>query len=314
MHRSLRRSSMAVFGVTVAASLLLVIPTTAARASDAGASPAPTASPEPTVSPDPSPEPTPGPTASAEPTPAPTPAPTPLPTSPTSLNHFRLAGFRYQDPNYVACTATAVQDILNFVALSGHGGSAFLWHASVAGSTRDAVLRWEQGHDTIVPTARGTDPHGMRNALNHFGWGDSTLRDRRVYEDMSFDNFNAAVRTAVRQMILTNRPIAVIGWAGRHAQMWTGYYGLRGDPFARDAEGHYRNEFTVAGVYFSDPLRADGLRNARISLINLRGGSTSLRFRRYTETDSPYDDPYTTGSQSSLQEWYGHYVLIVPVR
>jgi hypothetical protein len=40
----------------------------------------------------------------------------------------------------------------------------------------------------------------------------------------------------------------------------------------------------------------------------------TLRFRPYRETDSPYDDLYTPGVVAAKSEWYGKFVLILPVR
>lgn len=239
----------------------------------------------------------------------------PAPTAPASLNLYRAGGFRYQDPNYVACTATSAMDMLNFIALANTGGDGFKWQVNLSGSMRDAVLRYEKSHDTIVTTANGSDPHGWRNALNHYGWGDQALGDgARVYEDRGFDTMNEAIRAAVRQMITTRKPVGVLGWSGRHAQMITGYYGLTGDPFAKTAEGGWLNRFTVAGVYLTDPLRADGLVNAKISLTQLSSGRNTIRFARYMETDSPYDDPYQAGERASRGEWVNHFVLVLPVK
>jgi hypothetical protein len=251
--------------------------------------------------------------------PATTPGPrTALPSStpPAALNLYRTGGFRYQDPSFTACTSTSVMDLLNFMALGGNGGPGFRWHTSLSSTTRNKVLAWERAHDTLAATSAGSDPHGIRNALNHFGWGDGTLAaGNRVYEDMSFGSFAAAVRTAVRQIILTNKGVVVIGWAGRHAQMMTGYYGLVGDPFAKNPDGSWANTFTIGGIYFSDPLRSDHMVNVRISWNSFRQSpNLLLRFRTYRETDSPYDDPYTPGKVVSRLQWYGHYVLVVPVR
>ena len=104
-------------------------------------------------------------------------------------------------------------------------------------------------------------------------------------------------------------------WAGKHAVMITGYYGLSGDPFAKDRDGRYANTFTVAGFYLSDPLRESGRRIVRITYSRLgRSADPTIRFRQYRETDSPYDDPYTPGHRASRSEWYGKWVLILPVR
>jgi len=232
------------------------------------------------------------------------------------MNLFAAGGFRYQDPNYVACTATSAQDMLNFIAKAHSGGTSFRWHASLAGSTRDTILAYERAHDTIAAASRGTDPHGWRNALNYYGWGRGALQDgNMVYEDVSYTSYAAAIRTAVRQMILTRKPVGILGWAGKHAQMLTGYYGLRGNPLAKNSDGSWNNTFTVAGLYLSDPLRADGFVNVRVSYAALAGTSDfRLRFRSYRETDSPYDDGYTPGYRVSRTEWYGRFTLLLPLR
>lgn len=263
----------------------------------------------------PSPTRTPTPSATPTPTASPTPAPVPTPKAPATLNLYRSAGFRYQDPNYVACTATAVMDMLNFIRLGNRGGVGFVWWQSLSSARRDSILSWERGHDTMVG-GLGTDVHGWRNALNAFGWGNSALQaGKRVYDDFSFTSYSAAMKAAVRAMAATNKPVAMVAWAGKHAVMVTGYYGLRGDPFARTSSGAYTNKFSVAGFYVTDPLRQDRRVNVRVSDTTLGGRSDPrLGFRPYLETDSPYDDPYTPGRRVSTGEWYHRWVLILPVR
>jgi hypothetical protein len=286
-------------------------------------SPAPSIdeSPTPTVdlSPDPSAEPSP--TTVPEPTPSPVPAPAPAPApaltpgSPIRLNLYRSAGFRYQNPNYSACTATSVMDMLNFVSLGGQGGLDFRWSRSLSTTKRNAILRWERAHHTMRGGS-GTDMHGWRNALNYYGWGTGALRaGSRVYDDFAFTSYGSAMKAAVRAMISTRKPVAMAAWAGRHAVMITGYYALSGDPFAMDDAGKYLDTFTVGGYYLSDPLAQAGRRNARISDARLRASTNAnLRFRPYRETDSPYDDRYTPGWRTSRSEWYGKWVLILPLR
>lgn len=225
------------------------------------------------------------------------------------------SGFRYQDPNYYACTSTSVMDMLNFVSLRGLGGPGFRWRPTLSSTARDSILAWERSHDTLQG-GRGSDPHGIRNALNHYGWGSSTLwAGARVYEDFSFASYEYAIKAAVRHMARYRKPVAILAWRGRHAQMLTGYYGLSGNPYARDAAGKYTNRFTVGGVYLSDPLRADGFLNARISYSTLRWTTNyRLRYQPYYQTDSPYDDPYTPGWRRARDEWYGRYVIVAPVR
>jgi hypothetical protein len=235
--------------------------------------------------------------------------------SPVSLNLFMAAGFRYQDPNYFACTATSTMDVLNFIALSGRGGVGFRWKANLTDATRDAILAWERTHDTLAGGS-GSDPHGIRNALNFYGWGSQALwAGYRVYDDIAFNTFDGAVKRAVRAMIQMRKPVVLLAWAGQHAQMMVGYYGLVGDPFAKDSLGRYTNAFSVVGFYLADPLKSQAFVNKPISYSTLRTSTNAkMRFRPYLETDSPYDDPYTGGVLPARNEWYNRFVIVAPLR
>src|SRR3954451_18706576 len=119
-------------------------------------------------------------------------------------NLYRSAGYLTQDPYYTACTAGAAMMMLNFAALSGTGGNGFRWHTDrVKHSLTDyhdltSILWWERVHDTLAASSSGSDPHGWRNALNYFGWGSAALTDptKRVYNDLAYTSFDAAVRGA----------------------------------------------------------------------------------------------------------------------
>jgi hypothetical protein len=295
--------------------------------------PTPVPTPEPTATPTPertsepaaqstaTPDPTPEPDPSAEPTPEPAPEPTPTPSAPPpplaprSMNTFVATGFRYQDPNWAACTATSVRSMLNFIAARSVGGVGFRWTPTNSGAVRDAILAWERKHDTMAG-GYGSDPHGWRNALNYYGWGaGALLAGARVYDDFAYSSYAGAMKAAVRALVSTGKPVGILGWRGEHAQMLTGYYGLVGNPFAKDATGRYSNTFTVGGFYLSDPLRASKAVNRGISYTSLARTLTyRLRFQRYYETDSKYDDKYTPGYRVSKTEWYSRFVLILPVR
>ena len=62
-------------------------------------------------------------------------------TSPTALNLYRAAGFRYQDTNYYACTSTSVMAMLNFVRIAGTGGSSMRWQVRTGDGSRDTWVR-----------------------------------------------------------------------------------------------------------------------------------------------------------------------------
>ena len=234
---------------------------------------------------------------------------------PSSLNLFVTSGFRFQDPNPYACTSTSAMDVLNFIALRGLGGSGFRWWVTLSGGTRDGILAWERTHDTLAG-GNGSDPHGVRNALNRYGWGSQALyAGYRTYDDYAFGSYDGAVKSVVRALIQTRKPAVILAWAGRHVQMITGYYGLSGDPFAKDSLGRYTNAFTVGGFYLSDPLRSQGWVNRPIAYSTLKSTTNlKMRFRPYMETDSPYDDPYTAGTRPARDEWYGRWVAVLPIR
>ena len=71
----------------------------------------------------------------------------------------------------------------------------------------------------------------------------------------------------------------------------------------------------MAGFYVTDPLRATNIVNKAVGWEKLRTATRyKLRFQRYYETDSRYDDPYTPGYLKSKTEWYGKFVLVLPLR
>jgi hypothetical protein len=290
---------------------------TPAASSTPAADPTPTPGPDPTPTPDPTPapDPTPTPAPDPSPTPAPDPTPSPSPATPSSLDLYVSSGFRYQDPNYSACTSTSAQTMLNYIRAKGTGGRGFRWVRTVSGATRDAMLRWERNHDTLAG-GRGSDPHGWRNALNFYGWGVGALTTAgRVYEDVAYSSYAQAIKASVRAIIATRKPVGILGWRGNHAQVITGYYGLVGDPFATDSTGRYTDAFGVGGLYLSDTLSASRMRHIRVSYYNLQYTTNyRLRFRPYLETDSKLDDPYTVGWRRAVGEWYRRYVVILPIR
>lgn len=241
--------------------------------------------------------------------------PTPTTPPPSTLDLFRAGGFRYQDPNYSACTATSALVMLNTIAINGNGGAGFRWVVRLGIDPVNSILAWERTHDTLAGGS-GSDPHGWRNALNYYGWGPGALAsDTRIYDDFSYTSYAKAVKNAIRQLIRTRKPVGILAWGGRHAQFITGYDGLSGNPFAKDGSGRYTNTFTIDAVYLSDPLKADGWVDARIGYSTLANSTNwRLRFVPYTETDSPYDDPYTAGTVAAKNEWLNRWVIIAPIR
>jgi hypothetical protein len=238
------------------------------------------------------------------------------------LNLFRSAGVVYQDPYYSACTAAAAMMMLNFMAVAGTGGDGFIWtlyrtrHSPDPAQNRDmaSMMVFERRHDTLSTRSGGSDPHGWRNALNDYGWGPQAMTDprRMVYDDLRFSSFDDALKTAVRAIAQFRKPVGMMGWAGHHAQVISGYVVTGEDPATS-------SNFTVNAVYLSDPLRSDRIVNKLVSREQLRSGSLRLRFQTYRETDSPFDDAFTPGFvrssvRSMASEWYRRWVIVAPIR
>ena len=131
------------------------------------------------------------------------------------MNLFTASGFRFQDPNWAACTATSVRTMLNLIAMRGSRGEGFIWRTTNSGVVRDRILAWERTHDTLTG-GHGSDPHGWRNALNFYGWGAGTIRSgSRVYDDVSYTSFDRAMKDAVRAMVATASRSGCSAGAGR---------------------------------------------------------------------------------------------------
>lgn len=222
-------------------------------------------------------------------------------------NLYASSGVRFQDPDYTACVAASTVMMLNMIAASGTGGESFRWVPSTSAATQGWVLRWERGHQTQVTSHPGVDPHGWRNGLNSFGWGVFTVPELMVYDDFSFTSYTAAVKATVMAIARYDKPVGILGWAGGHAQVVTGYTVVGQDPAVSA-------DFEVWEVYLTDPLRRNARINARIPDETFRAGTTITRFRPYRFKDSPKDDPYTAGTRASYKEWYGRWVIVAPVR
>jgi len=238
------------------------------------------------------------------------------------LNLFRSAGVVFQDPYYTACTAASAMTMLNFMALTRTGGDGFRWTTYRTHRSPDpkqyrdmtSILSFERAHDTLAGGAAGSDAHGWRNALNYYGWGVAAMVDpaRRVYDDQAFGSFDAALKGAVVAIARYHKPVGMLGWAGGHSQVISGFVVVGEDPATSTS-------FTVSGVYLTDPLRSDGYVNRYVTRRTLLAGDVHVRFQSYRQIDSPYDDPYTAGFRRSSvryspSEWYRRWVIVAPIR
>lgn len=235
------------------------------------------------------------------------------PTAVWTMNLYNPAFVRYQNPDWQACTAAAAESMLNLIAASSdadvpppRGGSlpspTFHWQVDTSYETQEQILQYERQNMTMWWSAPGTDPHGWRNALNNYGWGSIYAG---VYVDSSYGSFEAAAAETVRSLALTGKPVGILGWFGGHAQYVTGYKVRGDDPRVGD-------NYTIVGVFISDPLQADQMSDAFVPYSTWRDGPLYLRFSRYYQVESPYADPID-GNVGNW-EWWGKWVIIEAVR
>jgi len=229
-----------------------------------------------------------------------------------SANMYIEAGARYQDPDLTACTATSALMALNMIALGANAGSSFAWSVTTDYADQESILAFEQANDTL-PLPTGSDPHGVRNALNYYGWGGT---DARVYSDKAYDSFSAAAKAVVASIARTHKPAVIFPWYGSHAQLVTGYKVTGEDPSISD-------NFQITAVYLTDPehdpkttLLVDRTirhitpigRNSLVGVEAWRYGDLAVQFNRYSQLDSTLRD--NLDGQIGRAEWYGRFVIV----
>ena len=233
---------------------------------------------------------------------------------------YDAAGVRYQDPDRTACVATSTQMMLNMISASGELdfilrpfslGNKFVpsavptlsWRLSVSYDTQETILAYERANMTMLPTSAGTDPHGWRNGLNYFGWGSI---DSGFYADRAYTSFDVAAKAVVHSVAVYKKPAGILGWYGGHAQLVTGYMVSGADPRTGSMA------FTLTGVYLTDPLRSQGMRDKWLSYATWRTSLPRIAFKQYWQKDSPMVDPFD--GKSGTAEWYGRWVAVLPIR
>ena len=227
------------------------------------------------------------------------------PTGHWSANLYDARAVRWQQPNIYACTAADALMMLNMIAYqSPSKGDGFSWTPSISYDLQTEILAWERQNMTMVLAGtNGSDPHGWRNALNYYGWGSQTAD---VYRDLSFGSFDEAVKAAIISGARFGKPAGLLMLDGRHAVI------LHGWDVAGDDPSTGSTNFTVNGVWLTDPWEPNGHQNAYVWLSWLQSGPASVRFTPYLETDSPYRDPID--GQIGIEEWLGRYVILAAVR
>jgi hypothetical protein len=234
-------------------------------------------------------------------------------TATWSMNLFYAPVVRYQNPDLNGCTAASTVSMLDLIALTpqpdqppprgaGLPANTFQWTINTSWNQQERVMWFERAHMSMSQSFKGSDPHGWRNGLNYFGWGSMNAD---VYRDTSYKSFSAAAHAVVDSIARTDKPAGILGWAGSHAQYVTGYSVQGEDPRVSD-------NYTIIGVYLSDPLRWQALPTTFISLWTWKNGSYRIRFAKYTQAGSTKVDPID--GKVGDKEWQGKWVVIEPVR
>lgn len=230
-----------------------------------------------------------------------------------TINLYDRALVRNQNPDPEACTAAATESMLNLIAQASQadmppprGGTLpatpFVWRVDTSFAQVENILSYERQNMTMWRSSPGTDPHGWRNALNYFGWGSMSAG---VYVDSAYGSFAAAARQTVHSLAATGKPVGILGWFGGHAQYVTGY-SVRGE------DPRVSENYTILGVFMTDPLQADGILNVFITYSTWQSGPLYMRFTPYWHNDSPFTDPID--GQVGNREWRGKWVIIQAIR
>jgi len=203
--------------------------------------------------------------------------------------------------NNVNCVPASVQMMLNFTYLNGTMPEGFEWKLNTSNKMQSKLGAWIRDHDELYSGGRGSDPDGFRNGLNKFsGVGNFKKQNKMLYEVVPVDNREKAMKIIASSIKEHDKPVGLIGWNGKHAQVVTGY--------------ELSENGKVKALLITSSLRSDHMINERVTRKQLKKGEWKKRLTFYTENDSPYDDPYTRGKRAAYKDWKNKIVLIVPTR
>ena len=130
--------------------------------------------------------------------------------------------------------------------------------------------------------------------------------DAGVYRDSAYPSLAQAEKAVVSAIAIYHKPVGVESQGGAHAQYITGYKVTGDDPSTGLLD------FSIVGVYLTDPWRSARYRDSWITAARWHWGWSWLQFDPYRQTDSPYRDPID--GQIGRTEWDGKWVIIEPVK
>lgn len=198
-----------------------------------------------------------------------------LPAWSGTLNLHRDAAFVSQ-VTITQCVAAASQMMLNLI----------LDRNDTSSGSQTEYMTYAEANDGVTYPGGGSNPAGWTAVMNGYGG--------LPYSVGRYIDSGSAIRAAATRLRLTNRPVGLLVFRGRHAWVMSG--------FEATADPAVTSTFTVTAVYISGPLYPrlpnpsgyDPPPNTRLTTSQL----TSQYFLRY------YD--------SSLTTWNSYWVTIQP--
>jgi hypothetical protein len=186
----------------------------------------------------------------------------------------------YQPPAFATqatttwCVAASSQIMLNTILgqsdTSSHSQSTYISYAQANDGGNYGV---------------GTGPAGWAAILNRYGGA--------AYSVQRFTDSASALKMAALRMRITNKPVGMLVWAGRHAWVMTG--------FSATADPATTADFTITAVDVTGPLYPRAINSSGYDLPP----DTSLTTDQLAKYFTKYTDPI-------VKTWNGGYVLIVP--
>jgi hypothetical protein len=196
-----------------------------------------------------------------------------LPAWTGTLDFYRPSAFASQATT-TWCVAASSQMMLNMI----------LGQSDSSSTSQSTYIAYGQANDGASYT-QGTDPTGWVAILNRYGGAS--------YSTQRFTDSTSALKKAATRMRLTNKPVGMLVWKGRHAWVLNG--------FAATADPATTSNFTITAVFVTGPLYPRAVDSSGYDLApdtQLTPAQLSKYFLTYYDT--------------VVKSWNGGYVLIVP--
>jgi hypothetical protein len=150
-----------------------------------------------------------------------------LPEWTGTLDLYRSTAFASQ-ATLSWCVAASSQMMLNLV----------LDRSDTARASQATYMAYAQANDSATYSDGGSNPAGWVAVMNRYGG--------LPYDIGRYADRTSAIKAAATRMRVTNRPVGLLVWSGRHAWVMNG--------FEATADPALTSDFTVTAVYVSGPL------------------------------------------------------------